>query len=220
MWKKRRGPVFLSDCVVLKRLLCIPQSQTSRTMESSVAQADSAILRQIALGDPTGWSDLVRRYSPILWRFVYAKCEDTHLAEDIVAETMIAFVRELDGSSEWRGNVSAWLTRVARHKLADYWRHKARGQRLVERLQLAQQADATSSTNQNDTVAETLASMDSNERVVLEWKYLSPYPFGRLPSDWARQKKPLPRCCIERESPFEESIRSLKRRCPNEKVES
>lgn len=67
---------------------------------------------------------------PEVYGYLIARTHDRGLAEDLTSETFLAAC----SSPPEAPRTVAWLIGVARHKLADHWRWKARQQRLVEQV--------------------------------------------------------------------------------------
>jgi len=65
---------------------------------------------------------------PEVYGYLVRRCDGPTVAEDLTAETFLAAVTAVQ-----RGTVprltTAWLIGVARHKLVDHWRRKARDER-------------------------------------------------------------------------------------------
>jgi RNA polymerase sigma-70 factor (ECF subfamily) len=75
--------------------------------------------------------DIYDRAVPQVYGYLYDRCRDVPTAEDLTSETFLAAVRATGGPAE----VSVpWMIGVARHKLADHWRRRARDDRLVARI--------------------------------------------------------------------------------------
>ena len=67
---------------------------------------------------------------PEVYGYLLHRCRDRALAEDLTSETMLAAVRALRGCG--RSSIdAAWLIGIARHKLVDHWRFRAREQRRL-----------------------------------------------------------------------------------------
>ncbi len=67
------------------------------------------------------------RALPQVYGYLVSRCGERSVAEDLTSETFLAAARQA-----FDGPVSVgWLIGVARHKLADHWRRKAREDRLV-----------------------------------------------------------------------------------------
>lgn len=65
---------------------------------------------------------------PEVYGYLVTRCGDRGLAEDLTSETFLAAVAAPAGAPRTIG----WLIGIARHKLADHWRWKARQDRLLD----------------------------------------------------------------------------------------
>lgn len=119
-------------------------------------------------------------YLPSVWRLVYVRVNrDSHLAEDIVSETVLALLRELsEGKSRIR-NPGAWLRTVACNRVSDHFRAVARVQHyLDEAKQLSPTADEDDSSKieeleeRREEIREVMDQIPEQQRMALEWKYL------------------------------------------------
>lgn len=88
-----------------------------------------------SIGDQPGLHDLLAIVDAELgnvYAYILRRCGDRALAEDLTADVILRAVRE---TKRARSVVTpAWLTTVARNRLVDHWRSKAREDR---RLRLA-----------------------------------------------------------------------------------
>jgi RNA polymerase sigma-70 factor (ECF subfamily) len=71
---------------------------------------------------------LYDRALPEVYGYLLHRCDGPTVAEDLTAETFLAAVAAVKKGSVERLSV-AWLIGVARHKLVDHWRRKARSDR-------------------------------------------------------------------------------------------
>jgi len=79
-------------------------------------------------GQGAGLLEVYDRALPQVYGYLMSRCGQRLLAEDLTSETFLAAARQ--GPD---GPISvAWLIGVARHKLADHWRHEAREERLLQ----------------------------------------------------------------------------------------
>jgi RNA polymerase sigma-70 factor (ECF subfamily) len=67
---------------------------------------------------------------PEVYGYLFRRCQDRAVAEDLTSETFLAAVKAGENSPR----TVAWLIGIARHKLADHWRWRARQDRLVEQV--------------------------------------------------------------------------------------
>jgi RNA polymerase sigma-70 factor, ECF subfamily len=70
---------------------------------------------------------------PHVYGYLARRCGTTALAEDLCAETFLAAVDAVRGPAPPEPSVP-WAMTVARHKLVDHWRRRARDERRFEML--------------------------------------------------------------------------------------
>jgi RNA polymerase sigma-70 factor (ECF subfamily) len=71
---------------------------------------------------------LYDRALPEVYGYLLDRCRDVPTAEDLTSETFLAAVQALDAHDTPALSVP-WMIGVARHKLADHWRRRARDTR-------------------------------------------------------------------------------------------
>lgn len=90
--------------------------------------------------DPERWLD---EYGDWLYQFAFSRVHDSHAAEDLVQETLIAGFRSFE-KFEQRSTVKTWLTSILRRRIADYFQQTGR-RRLVsgsaQSMQLQDESD-------------------------------------------------------------------------------
>lgn len=126
------------------------------------------------------WNTLSRRYLPLVWRYAYALLEDSHTAEDIVSETMLALLKNIDQLDVEAPKISAWLRSVVRHKVADHHRRAYRVKDHLPKVAVEQQRrDGPEDPSASMTLAEKkaqiieiLEGLPERQRLALEWKYV------------------------------------------------
>jgi RNA polymerase sigma-70 factor (ECF subfamily) len=74
---------------------------------------------------------LYDRALPQVYGYLLPRCGSQAVAEDLTGETFLAAVAAVQKATVERLTV-AWLVGVARHKLVDHWRRKARDDRNVQ----------------------------------------------------------------------------------------
>lgn len=90
-------------------------------MTTTLTDRASACLRRHLDGDRTGFDDLVREVTPLLWHVARSNGADRWQAEDVVQRAFLALVRHAENIDEPRAVVS-WLVTTTKR---DAWR--ARG---------------------------------------------------------------------------------------------
>ena len=93
-----------------------------------------------------GFEHLYNRYFPRLYAYIRYRVGRVQDAEDLVAETFLKVVQELD-RFEWRGEnaFSAWLFRIAHNLVSDFFRRSQRREETlaVEKLPQSRTANPT-----------------------------------------------------------------------------
>ena len=116
---------------------------------------------------------LYERAIPEVYGYLLDRCGDRATAEDLTSETLLAAVRAA-GAPEAASPSMPWLIGVARHKLVDHWRRRARDQRLFD--DLAGDADLVEDPWDVPLAAAeaaaTLARLGPHHRVALVLRYV------------------------------------------------
>lgn len=106
------------------------------TQEPLVPQEFDARWRRSALaGDGRAVAELARRMLRPLYRFCFYRVGgDRHLAEDVVQETFVCAIRELEKYEPDRaaGNIFPWLTGLARNEIRRVLKHVRNAQSLEQ----------------------------------------------------------------------------------------
>jgi RNA polymerase sigma-70 factor (ECF subfamily) len=70
-------------------------------------------------GDRQAFAEIYRLYAPVVFRYVFGRTKDRHLAEDLTSDTFVRAMRKL-GSVTYRGTpFRAWLLTIARNVVID-----------------------------------------------------------------------------------------------------
>ncbi|NNG97733.1 sigma-70 family RNA polymerase sigma factor [Gordonia araii NBRC 100433] len=69
---------------------------------------------------------MYREHVTPLWRYVRVRVPSDADAEDVISEVFVAAMRSWDRYDPAAGTVGAWLTGIARHGVADWWRKHGR----------------------------------------------------------------------------------------------
>ncbi|MBC8351699.1 MAG: sigma-70 family RNA polymerase sigma factor [Planctomycetes bacterium] len=155
-------------------------------------------MRQLGERDPAAYQCLSERYLPSVWRFVYTRVDgDSHLAEDIVSETMLALIRAVsDEATAEIENPGGWLRSVANHKVQDHYRAVARVRHLIDEakqtVESEEQEDPAKQSETQEKRAEIRTAMDElseQYRTALEWKYLDKLSVREIAERWDTTEK-------------------------------
>lgn len=128
-----------------------------------------------SVGDQPGLQDLLAVLDAELghvYAFILRRCGDRALAEDLTSDVVLRAVSE---TKRARSVVTpAWLTTVARNRLVDHWRSKAREDR---RLRVAWSSPADEWTDDGtplepEVVTEAMGRLAPDYQAVLSLRYL------------------------------------------------
>lgn len=93
---------------------------------SELSEADRYLLEQIRQGDADGWRQLVDRYQGRLVAFARGKLRQSADAEDLVQDTLMAFLKGLANYRE-EASIETYLFTILRRKIINWMR----GRRLA-----------------------------------------------------------------------------------------
>jgi len=159
---------------------------------------ESDLVQRLQQRDPAAFQCLSERYLPSVWRFVYTRVDgDSHLAEDIVSETVLALVRAVsDEATAAIENPGGWLRSVANHKVQDHYRAVARVRHLIDDAkQTAETADTDDPAQRYETqekraeVRQAMEHLSDQQRTALEWKYLDKLSVRQIAERWDTTEK-------------------------------
>ena len=67
---------------------------------------------------------LYRDHATRVWRFARARLPSDADAEDVTSEVFTRAMRSVDRFDPQKGSEAAWITGIARHAVADWWRRR------------------------------------------------------------------------------------------------
>ncbi|GED99075.1 RNA polymerase sigma factor [Gordonia crocea] len=73
-----------------------------------------------------GFDGIYREHVAPVWRYVRVRVPADADAEDVVSEVFVAAMRSWERYDPSSGSVGAWLTGIARHRVADWWRRNGK----------------------------------------------------------------------------------------------
>src|SRR5438270_16067 len=116
---------------------------------------------------------------PEVYGYLYHRCGDMVVAEDLTSETFLAAVRADDSAP-----VSMpWLIGIARHKLVDHWRRKAREERTLAAVSDPDAADDPWEGHIDELRAmDVLRSLGDHHRLALTLRYVDGLPVPEVAS--------------------------------------
>ncbi len=145
-------------------------------------------LVQAAQADVSAFRPLYERYYDPIFRFIWRRCEDEHLAADICSQVFLLALRKLD-SYQFRGlPFSAWLYRIAANEVTMHYRQQQK-QRTVtaDTAVYWELADPDSLTTGGidqglleKQVSSLLQSLKPEELTIIELRFFEHRPFAEI----------------------------------------
>ncbi len=138
--------------------------------------------------------EIYERYSQIVFHFLYVRCRERELAEDLMQET---FLRALEAIDSYNASckISTWLCQIAKHLLYQHWEKNNRA-RLEE---LEEELEASNDTEQQAIarlelmdVWDRLQSLPADMKKVIELRVLGDLSYKEIgemlgkSENWAR----------------------------------
>jgi RNA polymerase sigma-70 factor, ECF subfamily len=138
---------------------------------------EARLIERAKACDKTAISELYRSHVQAIYRYVYLRVSDAHLAEDLTSEVFLRALESLP-SFEYRGiPFSAWLYRIARDRLVDHYRRESRRpdcSDLTEDLACddAEPHDTAIRWQEETEVRAALQQLTEDQRVVLVLRFV------------------------------------------------
>jgi RNA polymerase sigma-70 factor, ECF subfamily len=144
---------------------------------------DAAVSEGTGAGEPDRAAFLAfyQDAVPEVYGYFLHRCGDSATAEDLTSETFLAAVRNLEGGRPFPLDIS-WVIGVARHKLADHWRRRARDDRLRDALEQDPEPKNDPWDVRLDQLRATdvLAALGPHHRLALTLRYVDGLPVAEV----------------------------------------
>jgi len=137
---------------------------------------DEQVIQQVKNGDAEAYGVLYDQYAEVIFRYVYSHLENRLDAEDLTEEIFLRAWRALPKYDERGLPFSAFLFRIARNSLIDYYRQRKVVQ-SIEDVELQSHEPGPEETVEvqieNRNLRETIARLREDYRNVLIFRFLS-----------------------------------------------
>lgn len=136
---------------------------------------DEVLIRKAVQGDIEAYGDLYERYLPQVYRYMFFRVRNPGEAEDL---TEIVFLKVWETISRFQpGRVPfyAWIFRVARNLVIDYFRIRREEQPVWEELDLLEKVDSPEervmALQQRERIFTTLATLKQEYQEVITLRF-------------------------------------------------
>ncbi len=137
---------------------------------------DEQVIKQVKNGDTEAFGMLYDQYSEVIFRYVYSHLDGRLDAEDLTEEIFLRAWRALPKYDERGLPFSAFLFRIARNSLIDYYRQK-KVVSSIEDMEIQSHEpgpeEAVDINIENSDLRKTIAELREDYRNVLIFRFLS-----------------------------------------------
>jgi RNA polymerase sigma-70 factor, ECF subfamily len=137
---------------------------------------DEQLIKQVKNGDDEAFGMLYEQYAEVIFRYVYSHLENRLDAEDLTEEIFLRAWRALPKYDERGLPFSAFLFRIARNSLIDYYRQRKVVTSLDDMELQSKEAgpeEAVDVQIENQDLRKTIAELREDYRNVLIFRFLS-----------------------------------------------
>lgn len=132
--------------------------------------------------EPAGFLDFYDQALPHVYGYLVRRCGTAAEAEDLTAETFLVAVDAVRRGEPQAARLP-WVMGVARHKLIDHWRRRARHERRLHLLEdVPGPADPWDRELDALRARQTLEQLGAHHRTVLALRYLDDLPVPEVAS--------------------------------------
>ncbi len=155
---------------------------------------------------------LYSRCMTAAWPYAYALVRNRGLAEEVVAESMVALVRRLADSEAPDVCLFGWLRQVVRNKACDHFRRRDRQQRMLDVrgtmpgsdlcLDLTTPERPSETAEVRERVFATLDRLDESHQHLLQMKYVENLSVQGIAQRLGRSEKSVESALFRARSAF------------------
>lgn len=142
------------------------------------SSGDAALIERLRARDPDALAAAYDRYSPVVYSLFLRITRDQSVAEDLVQELFIRVWSHAASFDSRKGALGVWILSIARNMAIDHIRSaharfstKLRPIEHAERTQSKPGRDAETLIDQSRAVHDAFASLNLNQKRVLELAY-------------------------------------------------
>jgi RNA polymerase sigma-70 factor (ECF subfamily) len=141
---------------------------------------EKRLIQRAQAGDEEAFAQLYRAHVQAIYRYVYQRVSDVHLAEDITGDV---FIKALEGLPHYqdRGQTwLAWLYRIAHARVVDFYRKRDRRPRdsdldYADNIDMAENSDMDAGLvekTMQETLQIALEALTDEQRQVIHLRFM------------------------------------------------
>lgn len=161
-------------------------------MQKSVRLTDEALVASYAEGSNEAFDILLNRYRSKIFSYIFHIVKNQDVADDIFQETFVKIIMTIkQGRYVETGKFSAWVTRIARNLVIDYFRQE-KSENLVsidnDDVDILNRRDLSDSTIEDNMVQTQICndirrlihSLPDSQRNVIEMRFYQNMSFKEI----------------------------------------
>ena len=161
-------------------------------MQKTVKVTDEALVAAYAGGSNEAFDTLLNRYREHVFSYIFRIVKNEEIADDIFQETFVKIITTIkQGKYVETGKFSAWVTRIARNLVIDYYRQE-KSENLIsidnEDIDLLNRRDLCESNIEDNIVLhqihrdirKLIKSLPDAQRGVIEMKFYQNMSFKEI----------------------------------------
>jgi RNA polymerase sigma factor (sigma-70 family) len=152
--------------------------------QPQMPESDASLVRKAAAGDPSAFSDLLRRHGQAIHAYLVRR-SDRHAADDLLGEVWLRAYTAMGQYDERWQDARPWLYGIARNVLREHWRRAGAAQPGAEALahlgaiddpwpDVDARLDAAARLTSLRQALARLAAADRDVLLLVTWEGLSP----------------------------------------------
>jgi len=136
------------------------------------------LIRRAQAGEADAIAEIYRQHAPKIFRYFFFRLKDQNSAEDLTGEVFLRMVQGLEKYQDYGAPIAAWLFRIARDRLTDYYRqgrraHAELSEQMVDsETRLESQAIGRLETQHLGRVLETLTD---EQQLVIQLRFVDDF---------------------------------------------
>jgi len=137
---------------------------------------EESTARRLQRREPEAWSAVYEEYFPRVYRYIALRVSNRTEAEDLTEQVFLKALESV-GSFRWRGiPFAAWLFRIARNLVIDYWRTaKSKTSLPLDESLVNDDADPETTAERNLDIKQMFQAMGQltqSQREVIELRFI------------------------------------------------
>lgn len=109
-------------------------------------------------------NELYQKYAKMIYQYIYLKCNDACLAEDIVQTTFLKAITQID-HFQGKSKISTWLCQIAKNEYLNYCRKYKGQQSYEEYLEKYGEQAVQNTSSDHDMFIEKIIVGEQTERI-------------------------------------------------------